>query len=102
MPRVLDRLLPLGFQLGYPGVQALHRCPQRHNEGILILVPIPVPGQAAYPWPHSQVLTGKKSRDFMRGVEQLLVFSPCDADELEIEGGISWKTWIVELCLLSG
>ena len=35
--RVLDRLLQLRFQLGYPGSQALHLRPQRDNEGILFL-----------------------------------------------------------------
>jgi hypothetical protein len=37
IPCVLNRLLQLGFQFGYPSLQALHRCPQRDNEGILVL-----------------------------------------------------------------
>jgi len=36
IPGVLNRLLQLSFQLGYPGLQALHRRPQRDNEGILV------------------------------------------------------------------
>jgi hypothetical protein len=38
IPGVLGRLQQLGFELGYPGLQALHLCPQHDDEDILFLV----------------------------------------------------------------
>jgi hypothetical protein len=38
IPGVLDRLPQRGFELGYPGLQALHLCPQYDDEDILFLV----------------------------------------------------------------
>ena len=49
------------------------------------------------------VVIGKIACEFPHTLLPMsLVLSPRDADELDIEGGISWKTSIVDLHLLSG